>query len=114
MNWNALVVATIVGTVLQIVMIGSGHYVAFIKDNVFLLGGLGISLVAGFVYAWMAGAGWGDALIGGAIAGGICALVGIAASVALGDTATMILVVGTLSSAVAGLIGGTIGRVFHG
>ena len=95
-------------------MIGSGHYVSFIKDNVFLLGGLAISLVAGLVYAWMASAGWGDALIGGAIAGGICALIGIAASVALGDTAAMILVVGTLSSTVTGLIGGAIGRFFHG
>ena len=114
MNWNALIVATVIGTIAQLVMIGAGHYVAFVRDNVFLLGGLAISLVAGLIYAWMAAGGWGDAFVGGALAGGICALIGIGASVALGDTAAVILIAGTLSSAVTGSIGGAIGRWLHG
>lgn len=49
--------------------------------------------------------GWTPSLLGGLVAGGVCAFLGIAVSVALKDTAPMILMVGTLGSAVAGLGG---------
>lgn len=55
--------------------------------------------------------GWGPNLIGGLVAGGACALLGIGVSVALKDTVLPILLVGTLGSAVAGLIGGAIGKL---
>jgi hypothetical protein len=111
MNPRALVIATVVGTVLQIAMIAAGHYVPFVRDKVFMLGGLLLSLVAGAIYARMAPGGWSVTLLGGCIAGGVCALIGIAASVALRDTPPMILVVGTLSSVVTGLIGAAIAKV---
>lgn len=111
MDKNALILAGCIGLILQLAMIVAGHFVPVIKDKGFMVGGLLISLVAGLVYARLAHAGWGSSLIGGAIDGGACALIGIAASVALGDTVPFILIAGTLSSVVTGLIGGAIGKV---
>ena len=111
MDTKSLIIATLVGTVLQIAMIAIGHYVPFVRDKVFMLGGLALSLIAGVIYAKLAGGTWPLSLAGGAIAGGVCALIGIAASVALKDTPPMILVVGTLSSVVTGLIGGALGKL---
>ena len=111
MNMQALLLATGGGLAVQLAMVIAGHYVAFIKDNVFAIGGMLISLVAGLVYAKLAAGGWTPSLIGGLVAGGLCALLGIAVSVALKDTAANILLVGTLGSAVAGLIGGAVGKL---
>lgn len=113
MNRSALIRAVFFGTVLQLAMVLAGHFVPFVRDNVFMWGGMGISLIAGLVYAWAAKGSLGDSLIGGAIAGAVCALLGIVVSVALGDTQVLILAFGTLSSAVTGLIGGGIGRVLN-
>jgi hypothetical protein len=106
-----LIAATAGGLALQLAMVVSGHYVGFIKDNVFAIGGMLISLLAGLAFARLAHAGWTPSLGGGLIAGGVCALLGIAVSVALRDTAVQILLVGTLGSAVAGLIGGAVGKL---
>ena len=111
MNQDALITALVAGTVFQLAMILAGHYVAFVRDKVFMPGGLAISLAAGVIYAWLAGGGWASELTGGAIAGGACALIGIAASVLLKDTPPMVLAMGTISSAVTGLIGGAIGKL---
>jgi hypothetical protein len=112
MNPQALLVASGAGLVAQLAMVLSGHYVAFVKDKVFALGGMGISLIAGVLFAKLvAGAGWGPSLIGGAVAGGACALLAIAVSVGLKDTAANILLVGTLGSVVTGLIGGALGKL---
>ena len=69
------------------------------------------SSAAGLVFAKLAKAGWGPSLVGGLIAGGVCALLGIAVSVGLGDTLPPILAVGTAGSAVAGLVGGGAGKL---
>lgn len=106
-----LVIATAIGLVLQLAMVLSGHYVEVIKTNVFAAGGMGISLVAGLIYGVLARAAWPPSLLGGLTAGGVCALLGIAVSLALSDVIPMILVVGTLSSAAAGLVGGAVGKL---
>lgn len=111
MNTRALVYATVIGVFLQLVMVIAGHYVPFIKNNVFAIGGMLISLVAGLIYAHRAAGGWGGALGGGLLAGGVCALLGIALSVALGDVPAEVLGYGTAGSAMAGLIGGAIGKL---
>jgi heme O synthase-like polyprenyltransferase len=111
MNRKALINATVVGTILQLAMIVAGHFIPFVKDNVFMLGGMAISLAAGLLYARAAKGAWPDSLLGGGIAGLVCAVIGIAASVLLGDTDPAILLFGTLSSAVTGLIGGAIGKL---
>ncbi|MEO5902967.1 MAG: hypothetical protein ABIQ55_03035, partial [Gemmatimonadaceae bacterium] len=54
----------------------------------------------------------GSLAIGGAIAGGICALIGILISHLLGDVPASLLLLGTVSSIVTGAIGGAIGKVF--
>ena len=108
---QTLIIATSTGLMAQLAMVVAGHYSAFIKDNVFALGGMAISLLAGVLFAKLAATGWTPSLVGGLVAGGACALLGIGVSVALKDTAPMILVVGTLGSAVAGLVGGAVGKL---
>jgi len=106
--WASLRRALLVGTVLQVAMVVLGHYVPAVTAA-FLWGGLAISLLAGLLYGRTAG-GFGGAALSGAIAGGICALLGIAVSVWLKDTPAQILLFGTIGSAVTGLTGGLIGR----
>ncbi|MBX3481462.1 MAG: hypothetical protein KF842_13790 [Caulobacter sp.] len=111
MNRKALVHASVVGTGLQLAMIIAGHFIPFIKDNLFAIVGMLISLIAGLIYARAARGALADGLVGGALAGGVCALIGIVASFALGDVPAMVIAFGTLSSAVTGAIGGAIGKV---
>jgi hypothetical protein len=106
---QSLVRATLAGTVLQVIMVVAGHYSVFVAQHVFMFGGMAISALAGLLCG-RAAPGYGGAALGGAIAGGACALIGIAVSVVLGDTAAMILAVGTLGSAVTGALGGLLGR----
>lgn len=110
MNMRALIAATVIGTALQVAMVFAGHFIPAVA-NLFAIVGILISLVAGLLYARAARGGWSDSLLGGAVAGGLCALIGIAMSWAMGDVETMILVLGTLSSAVGGLIGGAVGKM---
>jgi hypothetical protein len=106
-----LVRATMIGTVLQVAMVVAGHFVPFIAENVFAIGGTGISLIAGVIYAMGARGGIAGGVVGGALAGGICALLGIIVSVVLGDVPMMTLAIGTVASAVGGAIGGLIGAL---
>ena len=105
--------ALLVGTVLQVAMVVAGHFVAWIALHLFALGGMAISAVAGFLYGRHADS-YAGAALGGALAGGLCALIGIAVSVALGDTAANILAIGTLGSAVTGVLGGVVGKLVSG
>jgi hypothetical protein len=100
--WIALL-----GSLLQVAMVVTGHYVPAVAARFGLLGTL-ISLVAGVVFArsLTRGPGRGIGFLGGLVAGGGCALVGIALSVGLGDVPAMIVLFGTLASAVAGGLGG--------
>jgi hypothetical protein len=102
--------ALFVGTILQLAMVLIGHVVPAVAE---LFGPIGvlISLLAGLIYALRSGKGaWGGRLVGGAAVGGLCALIGIAVSCALGDVPLFILVLGTASSAVTGAIGAAIGQ----
>jgi hypothetical protein len=112
MNRQALIRATLIGTVLQLAMVIAGHFVPTVAD-LFAPLGMAISLVAGLLYARAAATGWADSLLGGVIAGGVCALVGILVSWLLGDVTVFILLVGTCSSAVTGLIGAAIGKALR-
>lgn len=110
MNRKALINAVVVGTIGQLAMVLAGHWVAGIQPLYPILGTL-ISLVAGVLYARTVKGSWGDSLLGGALAGGLCALIGIAVSVLLKDTETNILLFGTGASAFGGVIGGAIGKL---
>ncbi len=114
MTNRALVNAALVGTVLQVAMVVAGHSVPAVA-SLFAVGGMGISLVAGLLYArWSGEQAKGSAALGGAIAGGVCALLGIAVSYALGDVTAALLALGTLSSAVTGALGGLAGALMNG
>ena len=91
-------------------LLDAGHQVTAIQAA-FMWGGLLISAIAGLMYARMAAGGLGRDALGGAIAGGLCALIGIAVSFGLGDVPAMVIAFGTASSAVTGAIGGALGRL---
>lgn len=110
MNRQALIHATLIGAALQLLMVVSGHFVPAIAA-LFAIGGMLISLIAGLIYARAARGSWPDSLLGGLIAGGLCALLGIVVSYLLKDVTATILLLGTLSSAVTGLVGGAIGKL---
>jgi hypothetical protein len=107
---DGLIIATTVGLILQFLMVVAGHYSAPVKAS-FAIGGMAFSLLAGLLYVRLAPGGWAGACLGGAIAGGVCAIIGIAVSVSLKDVPTQILWLGTSASVVTGLIGGAIGKV---
>ena len=110
LNTRALGLATILGTILQLAMVILGHSNASIAA-MFAVGGMTISLIAGLAYTLFARGGRTSSLArGGALAGGICALIGIAVSYALGDVPAPVIIFGTPSSAVTGALGGWIGK----
>src|SRR3954471_21677017 len=114
MNNRALTIASLAGTLLQIAMVVAGHSSPAIK-GLFAVGGMGLSLVAGLLYARLARpATKGSASIGGLAAGAICAFLGILVSYLLGDVPASLLALGTVSSAVTGAIGGLLGAMSLG
>jgi hypothetical protein len=114
MSSRALVVASLVGTLLQVAMVVTGHSNDAVK-GLFAVGGMGLSMLAGVLYARLARpATKGSAAVGGLAAGAICAFLGILVSHLLGDVPGSLLALGTISSAVTGAIGGVIGQLSLG
>lgn len=111
---GALVTYTVIGTIMQIAMVVIGHFNEFVKNNVFAIGGMAISLLAGFLFARAAAHCTGSAIRGGAIVGGVCAVLGVLVSMLLGDTEPMVLAIAAISSSITGLIGGVIGYKMSG
>jgi hypothetical protein len=111
---STLINAILVGTALQLAMVIAGHYDKGIA-NLFAVLGMTISLVAGLLYAlWSKQPSISADALGGLVAGGICALIGIVVSYLLRDVQAVIIVFGTLSSAVTGAIGGAVGHLIAG
>ena len=111
---RALSQATIVGTVLQLAMVLVGHSNTAVAA-LFAPVGMAISAIAGIIYARAAEQRTAGSLaMGGLVAGGLCALIGICVSYFLGDVTASILALGTLSSAITGAIGGLLGKVMFG
>ena len=114
MSTRALLIASLVGTLLQVAMVVAGHSSPAIA-GLFAVGGMGLSLLAGVLYARLARpATKGSAALGGAAAGAVCAFLGILGSYLLGDVTASLLALGTVSSAVTGAIGGVIGALTLG
>lgn len=109
LNSRALVLATVVGTVLQVAMVVAGHSNKSVA-NLFAVGGMGFSLIAGLAYAmWARGEPTSSVAIGGLVAGAVCAFIGILVSFLMKDVPASLLLLGTVSSAVTGALGGWIG-----
>jgi hypothetical protein len=103
--------AIIVGIVLQVAMYVLGHYSKWVVVNVFGFGGMMISAIAGYLFAMETGRGYFPSATGGAIAGGLCGLLGIALSVMLGDTLATFIATGATISVFIGAIGGLFGQM---
>ncbi|HEY4123362.1 MAG TPA: hypothetical protein VGM36_02035 [Rhizomicrobium sp.] len=103
--------AAIVGIVLQIGLMVAVHFVAFIEQQGFLLGGMTISAVAGYLYGMDTGKGYFTSATMAAIMGGLCALVGVGVSVALHDAPTHIVPLFTTICVVTGAVGGLFGQM---
>lgn len=101
-----------IGTGVQTAMVLVGHWVVGVA-NLFGILGVTISFVVGLLWARDASRDYGSGAGGGAVVGGVCALIGIVVSFLLGDVTAAILVLGTLSSAVTGLLGGLLGHRLH-
>ena len=105
--------ATLIGTVLQLVLAISGHYDSRIA-SLFAVGGMFLSLVAGLIFArWSGATGRAVAIGGGAIAGAVCAFIGIVESYRLNDVPAWVMAFGPCSSAVTGGLGGFLGRIMR-
>ena len=115
LNRRALTTATLIGTVLQVGMVVSGHTNPAVK-NLFAVGGMTISLVAGVAYVLLAPRtdDRSSLSLGGTVAGALCALIGIGVSWWLGDVPASLLALGTVSSAVTGAIGGGLAALARG
>ena len=107
---NPMVKSAIVGIVLQVIMVVVGHYVPSVA-NLFPVAGTGIGGIAGLLNGlWSGNASQQAAAGGGAVAGGAGGALGTLLSHVLGDVPTSTIAVGTGSTAVAGIIGGLIGK----
>ena len=111
LNRRALLLATLIGTVLQLCMVLLGHGNSSVA-NMFAVGGMTISLIAGAAYSLLARNGSASSpVVGGLIAGALCAFIGILVSYLLGDITAFILLAGTASSALTGALGGWLGKI---
>ncbi len=107
---RTIVRATLVGLVLQLLLVFAGNRIPAVAWLFAPLGML-ISLAAGWLSArWRPAGPTARAVAGGAIAGGVCAFLGILESFYLGDVPAAVLGFGTAMSAVTGAIGGWFGR----
>jgi general stress protein CsbA len=103
--------AAVVGIVLQIALMVAVHFVAFIERQGFLLGGMTISAVAGYLYAMDTGKGYFTSATMAAILGGGSALIGVGVSVLLHDAPPHIVPLFTTICVVTGAIGGLFGQM---
>lgn len=112
MNRTALIIAAAWGALVQVVLVITGHFVPFVADYLFAVGGLLIAFATGIVYARKA---WpGRPVLGGAVSAAIAAFIGIGLSLILGDVFPLILLFGTLASALVGMGGAALGHGLAG
>lgn len=108
---SALQRAILVGTALQIVFVLMAHFSAWIETHALLFAGMMTSATVGYLYAQEVSKGYALGAYGGAIAGGLCAFIGIALSVLLGDMTEGTLLVRDLISILTGTVGGLYGQM---
>ena len=107
---GALGKATLIGTLLQVAMVVLGHYSEPVRNG-FAVGWTGIAAITGYLFSRLAGrTARGGSATGGAIAGGVAGLIGTVVSALLGDVTGQTIGIGTISSVVAGLLGGAVGH----
>jgi|HubBroStandDraft_6_1064221.scaffolds.fasta_scaffold1080260_2 hypothetical protein len=108
---RALERAILVGTLFQVVAVVIAHFSLWIETHALLFGGMMISATMGYLYAQEVARGYVKGACGGAVAGGLCAIIGMAPSVLLGDMTPKMLGVRTLISILTGAVGGIYGQM---
>jgi hypothetical protein len=108
---RALQRAILVGTLFQVVAVVIAHFSQWIETHALLFGGMMISATMGYLYAQEVARGYVRGACGGAVAGGLCAVIGIAVSVLLGDMTLKMLGIRTLISILTGAVGGIYGQM---
>jgi hypothetical protein len=104
MDRKAFLIAAGAGAAVQALLVLAGHFVVFIADNLFAVGGFAIAAAAGAFYARRAEDG-GLAAAGGAATGAAAAAAGNLVAILLGDVPLEWIVVGALAGALAGALG---------
>jgi hypothetical protein len=108
---RALQRAILVGTLFQVIAVVIAHFSQWIESHALLFGGMMISATMGYLYAQEVARGYVRGACGGAVAGGLCAVMGIAVSVLLGDMTLKMLGIRTLISVLTGAVGGIYGQM---
>ena len=108
---RALQRATIVGTLLQVVMVLLAHFSSWVEEHSLLFAAMMISAISGYLYAQDVAKGYARGACGGAISGGICGVIGMAISMALGDASPVALTVRMGVSILTGAVGGIYGQL---
>jgi hypothetical protein len=103
--------AAVIGTVLQAGLALAGHFSPTVATHFFLFGRMMIAATAGYLYGLSLGRGYGAGALGGLIAGGLCAVAGLALSVVLGDTPAGDVSLQTGISVLTGAVGGAFGQM---
>jgi len=108
-NMGTLSKGIIIGTVLQVAMVCTGHFVPQVAQ-LFPIVGTAIGGVAGWLATRGTGAPSGSAAGTGAAAGLISGVLGTLVSVGLGDVPMSTVAIAAGSTAVLGAVGGALGR----
>jgi hypothetical protein len=105
--------AFVVGTAFQAATLVVGHFTGLFVDYAvaFLFACMMISATVGYLYAQDVGPGYIRAVYGGAVGGGLCALVGIAISVPLGDMGVRTVLQRAAICVLTGGVGGIYGQL---
>jgi hypothetical protein len=110
-NTASLERTALVGTVTQLLMFVVGHFIPWVAANVFGFGSMMIAATAGYLYAREVEAGYARGALGGAVVGGLCALLGLFFAFSLHDVDRLSVLVGTLSAILTGAVGGVFGEL---
>ena len=103
--------AAVTGITLLVTMAVIGHYISWVRINVYEFGAMMICGLAGLFYGRDFAKGYARGALGGAIAGGTSGLIGISVANILGDVGLIVLPVGTAITVLTGAIGGLFGQM---
>jgi hypothetical protein len=110
-EFRALFRATLVGLVIEAVMVMIAHFVPWLRAHYYLFALMMIAATSGYIYAADTGRGYFTSATAGAVAGGICGFAGLGISVLLRDVVTNLLPIDTAVCVLTGAVGGLWGQL---
>jgi hypothetical protein len=94
-----------------LILSGAGHFLPPGLGLAILFTRMMIAATAGYMYGLVRGDGYGRGALGGAIAGGLCAVPGFAVAVLLSDCPAHFVATGTAIAVLTGAVGGIFGQM---